>query len=209
MPGPDREHLGDRLLVDLVEQVDTGGLDLGLLGLLLAEQLLLPVAERAGVLEVLGLDRFLLLLDDLGDLVLELLVVRRGLHALDAQARAGLVDEVDGLVGQVAVGDVAVGQVGRGDERLVGDRDPVVGLVAVAQTLQDLDGVGHGRLVDLDRLEPALEGRVLLEVLAVLVERGGADGLQLTAGQHRLEDRSRRRSRLPPHRHRPACAARR
>ncbi len=45
-----------------------------------------------------------------------------------------------------------------------------------------------GRLVDLDRLEPALEGGVLLEVLAVLVERGGADGLQLAAGQHRLED---------------------
>ena len=45
------------------------------------------------------------------------------------------------------------------------------------------------RLVDLDRLEAALEGGVLLEVLAVLVERGGADGLQLAAGEHRLEDR--------------------
>ena len=122
-------------------------------------------------------------------LVLELLEVGRRLHALDAQAGAGLVDEVDGLVGQVAVGDVAVGQVGRGDERLVGDRDPVVRLVAVAQALQDLDGVGHRRLLDLDRLEAALEGGVLLEVLAVLVERGGADGLQLAAGQHRLEDR--------------------
>ena len=125
----------------------------------------------------------------LGDLVLELLEVGRGLHALDAQAAAGLVDEVDGLVGQVAVGDVAVGEVGRGDEGLVGDRDPVVGLVAVAQALQDLDGVGDGRLVDHDLLEAPLEGGVLLEVLAVLVERGGADGLQLAAGEHRLEDR--------------------
>ena len=50
---------------------------------------------------------------------------------------------------------------------------------------------GDRRLLDLDRLEPALERRVLLEVLAVLVERGGADGLQLTAGEHRLEDRRR------------------
>jgi hypothetical protein len=41
---------------------------------------------------------------------------------------------------------------------------------------------------DLDRLEAALERGVLLDVLAVLVERGGADGLQLAAGQHRLED---------------------
>ena len=44
---------------------------------------------------------------------------------------------------------------------------------------------------DLDRLEPALERGVLLEVLAVLVEGGRADGLQLAAGQHRLEDGGR------------------
>ena len=44
------------------------------------------------------------------------------------------------------------------------------------------------RLAHLDRLEAALQRRVLLDVLAVLVERGGADRLQLAAGQHRLED---------------------
>src|SRR4029079_15619195 len=42
--------------------------------------------------------------------------------------------------------------------------------------------------LDLDRLEPSLERRVLLEVLTVLVERGGADRLELTAGEHRLGD---------------------
>ena len=40
-----------------------------------------------------------------------------------------------------------------------------------------------------DLLEAALECSVLLEVLAVLVERGGTDGLQFASGQHRLEDR--------------------
>ena len=45
------------------------------------------------------------------------------------------------------------------------------------------------RLLDLDRLEPALECSVLLEVLAVLVDRRGADGLELAPRQHRLEDR--------------------
>ena len=91
----------------------------------------------------------------------------------------------------MAVADVAVGEVGRGDERLVGDGDPVVGLVLVADALEDLDRVGQRGLVDLHRLEAALEGGVLLDVLAVLVERGGADGLQLAAGEHRLEDRRR------------------
>ena len=100
----------------------------------------------------------------------------------------GLVDEVDRLVRQVAVGQVAVGQVGRGHEGLVGDAHRVVRLVAVAQALEDVDGQRHRRLVDLDRLEAPLEGGVLLQVLAVLVDGRGADGLQLAARQHRLED---------------------
>ena len=43
------------------------------------------------------------------------------------------------------------------------------------------------RLIDQHRLEAALQGGVLLDVLAVLVERGRADAVQLAAGQHRLE----------------------
>ena len=104
------------------------------------------------------------------------------------RARRGLVDQVDRLVGQEAVGDVPVGQRRGGHEGGVGDADPVVRLVAVAQALQDLHGVGEGRFADLDGLEAALESGVLLQVLAVLVQRGGADGLQLAPGQHRLED---------------------
>src|SRR5438270_4666218 len=64
-----------------------------------------------------------------------------------------------------------------------------MGLVSVADALEDVDGVGDRRLVDRDGLEAALEGGVLLQVLAVLVERRGADGLQLAAGEHGLEDR--------------------
>ena len=64
----------------------------------------------------------------------------------------------------------------------------MVRLVAVAQALQDVDGQRHRWLLDLDRLETALEGGVLLEVLAVLVDGGGTDRLQLAPGQHRLQD---------------------
>ena len=39
-----------------------------------------------------------------------------------------------------------------------------------------------------DRLEPALQGRVLFNVLAVFVDGGGADDLQLAPGQGGLED---------------------
>ena len=44
------------------------------------------------------------------DLLLELAVARRRGHRRDADARARLVDEVDRLVGKVAVLDVAVGE---------------------------------------------------------------------------------------------------
>ena len=44
------------------------------------------------------------------------------------------------------------------------------------------------RLVDLNRLETALQGGIALDVLAILVERGRADGLQFAAREGRLED---------------------
>ncbi len=53
---------------------------------------------------------------------------------------------------------------------------------------QDLVRLVHGRLVDHHRLEASLEGGVLLDVLAVLVQGGGPDALELAARQRRLED---------------------
>ena len=63
----------------------------------------------------------------------------------------------------------------------------VVDLVLLLQAAQDGDGVLDARLAHVDGLEAALKGGVLLDVLVVLVKRGGADGVQLAAGQRRLE----------------------
>ena len=110
-------------------------------------------------------------------------------HGVDLhpQPARRLVHQVDRLVGQEALGDVAVGQRGRGDQRGVRDPDAVVDLVALAQAAQDRDRLLDRRLVHHHRLEAPLERRVLLDVLAVLVERGRADRVELAAGQHRLE----------------------
>ena len=64
----------------------------------------------------------------------------------------------------------------------------VVLLVALADPEEDVDRLIDRRLVDHHRLEAPLEGRVLLDVLAVLVERCCADALELPARQRRLED---------------------
>ena len=98
--------------------------------------------------------------------------------------RAGrLVHQVDGLVGQEAVGDVAIGQGGRGHQGRVLDAHAVVHLVALLQAAQDGDGVVHVGLAHVHGLEAALEGGVLLDVLLVLVQGGGAHAAQLAAGE--------------------------
>src|SRR5699024_8512053 len=186
--GPVGQHLCDLLLVnlgDLIELACTPSLFL--LGALLGQGALV-VAQCRCLLEVLLIDRGLLLAAGLGDLVVNFLDgLRRG-DALNAHARARLVEQVDGLIRQEAVVDVAVGESCCGTQGTIGDGNAVVSLVAVAQTLQDLDGVRDGWLRHLHRLEASLQGGVLLDVLAVLLQRGGADGLQLAAGQLRLQD---------------------
>ncbi len=142
--GPHRDDVGDLLLADRGALAALAGLP-GVLELaLLVREAPLLVAQVRGLLELLRLDRGLLLAPRLLDLLLELPVDGRGGHRLDAHARRGLVDQVDRLVGQEAVGDVAVGQLGRRLERLVGDLDLVVRLVAVAQALEDLDASPRG-----------------------------------------------------------------
>ncbi len=103
------------------------------------------------------------------------------------QAAGRLVDEVDGLVRQEPPRHIAVREDRRGDECRVLDADPVVHLVALLQAAQDGDGVLDRRRVDQHRLEAALQGGVLLDVLAVLVQRRRPDHPQLAAGQHRLD----------------------
>jgi len=102
--------------------------------------------------------------------------------------RGGLVDEVDGRVGQASGGQVAGGQVGRGDDGPVEDVDPVVHLVLLLETAEDGDGLVDGGLLDQHLLEPSLEGLVLLDVLPVLSQGRGSDAVQLAPGQHGLEE---------------------
>ena len=136
--------------------------------------------------EVVAPHRLVLFRVEALDLVLLFFDARRAVVAVQAGAAGGLVDEVDGLVGQEPVGDVAVGKARRGDDRLVGDGDLVVRLVLVAQAAQDLDGLLYAGLLDDDGGEPALEGGVLFDIFAVFVDGGGADGLQFAARQHGL-----------------------
>ena len=63
----------------------------------------------------------------------------------------------------------------------------MVHFVFLLQPPEDGDGVLHRRLGHHDGLEAALQGGVLFDVLAVLVDGGGADAMQFPPGQGRLD----------------------
>src|SRR5215208_389349 len=144
-------------------------------------------APSRGPSEVLGRDRLVLLSAQARHLFLELLrVAWLGLGA-QPDPRRSLVHEVYGLIGEEAVRDVAVRELGSGNDGLLRYLHPVVGLVAVLEAPEDVYGVVHGGLAHQDRLEAALQGGVLLYVLAVLVDGGRPDDVQLAPRQSGLE----------------------
>src|SRR5579885_3040422 len=146
------------------------------------------VAQGGGTFKILVFDGAFLLRLQILDFRFDGLGFGRAGHGADARARAGFVHHVNGFVGQITIGDVAVGEFNRRFNRLVGEFGLVMRLVFGAQTFQNFDGVLHGRGLDLDRLEAALQGGVLLNVFAVFIERGRAHALHLAARKGGLDD---------------------
>src|SRR5205085_2676679 len=136
----------------------------------------------------IGFARQRLLLDlQLGHTTRQLVDLLRHRRQLDAQTRGRFVDEVDCLIGKESVGDVAMRQRGRGDDRRVGDLHAVMHFVALFQSAQDADRVFHRRFADVNGLEAALKRGIFFDVLLIFVERRRADGAQLAARERRLE----------------------
>ena len=103
-------------------------------------------------------------------------------------AGAGLVDQVDRLIRQLAVIDVLGRQLHRRLEGVIGVAELVELLVVGLQALQDLDRVLKRRLVDVDLLEAPDKRPVLLEVLTELLVGGRAHAAQAALLQGRLQE---------------------
>jgi len=106
-----------------------------------------------------------------------------GLPQLDPGA--GLVEQVNRLVGQEAVGNIAAGMLDGKAQRLVGIADGVEFLVALLDAVEDRQGLFFVRRRDLDGLEAALERAVALDAFAELGRGRGADALHFAAGRAR------------------------
>ncbi|MNI41344.1 hypothetical protein D3C73_955950 [compost metagenome] len=140
--------------------------------LLLLLQLLLQFCCSVELLAGCGI---VLLALDLRGFGLQLLDIHRARCRADLHPCGCLIDQVDRLVGHEAASDVAIRKLGRCDDGLVGDRHLVVRLQRVAQAAQDHDDLSYRGFLDINRLEPSLERRVLLDVFLVLVERRRTD----------------------------------
>src|SRR6185312_9581699 len=117
----------------------------------------------------------------------QLVNLRRNRPDLNCQRSRRLVYKVNRLVRQEAIGDVAVRKRRRRHNRRVLDANFVVRLIALLQSAQNGNRVLHIRLAYKHNLETPLQGRVLLNVFAVFVQRGRANRAQLAAGQRRLQ----------------------
>ena len=60
-------------------------------------------------------------------------------------------------------------------------------LIPVFQSPEDGNGILHCGLIHQHRLETPLQSGILLNILAVLIQRGGSDTVQLAPGQHGLQ----------------------
>jgi len=158
------------------------GVFLGQLGDFLFDQ----AKSLLGSLVLFFLDRLALDLE-LDDATIQL--VHHFRLGIDFHLDAGrsFVDQVDGLVRQEAIGDVAMAQLGGSNDGRVGDIDAVVQLVLFLQAAQDGDGRFDARLLDQHLLETTLQCGILLDVLAVFVQRRRADAVQFATGQGRLQ----------------------
>ncbi len=101
--------------------------------------------------------------------------------------RSGLVDHVDRLVRQLAVGDVAGREFDGRLDRLVGVTQLVIFFEIGLEALHDLDRIIDRRLIDVDLLEATDQSPVLFEELAVFLVGGRTDAADLPGGQGRLQ----------------------
>ena len=102
-------------------------------------------------------------------------------------ARTGLVEGVDGLVGEIAVAHVALRKAYACAEGVVGIGHVVVGLIFLLDVVENLEGLFGSSGLYHYFLEAAFECSVFLDVLAVFVERGCADTLDFAARESGFE----------------------
>src|SRR5690606_34465180 len=150
-------------------------------------KLLLLVTQARGFLEALALDDPVLLFADLFNLLFEVHDLLRNADIGKVNASTGLVHDVDRFVRKESIRDVAIAQFDGKLDGLVRVADVVVLLIMGFDVAQNVDRLFGRRWIDDDLLEAAIESTIFLDVLAIFVERSGADALDRSTCESGLE----------------------
>ena len=123
----------------------------------------------------------------LPDTSIECIDLARSAVQLHTPAAGRFIYQVDGLVRQETVGNVAVGKDGRGNECAILNTHAVMYFIALFQAAQDANRVLDRWLIDHNGLETTLQSSIFLNVLAVLIQGGCANAVQFAPCQHRFQ----------------------
>ena len=111
---------------------------------------------------------------------------RHGVH-LRLHKACGFINQVNGLVRQETVADVAVRKFHRRHKRVVVQTHAVVRVKAILDATENRNRFLFAGFVNLHGLETAFQGGILLDVLAVFLRSRCTDAMQFTTGEFRLE----------------------
>ncbi len=100
----------------------------------------------------------------------------------------GFIDNINSLVGQEAIMDIAGGHFDSGFKNLVGEAYLMEVLIVLPHALENLYTFFHSGFINHDGLEPSLQRRILFDMLTVVLQSGGADDLHIPAGQSGLQN---------------------
>ena len=104
--------------------------------------------------------------------------------SLDTGSR--FIDQIDGLVGKIAVGQEAHGKLNCGQKGFIGKMNIVMVLVTIAQTAQNLEGILLGGLAHHNLLETTLQSGIGLDITAVFIGGCGAHNGKITTSHGRF-----------------------
>ena len=125
---------------------------------------------------------------NLAQISVNLVNIRHLGGAIHPYPRSGFVYQVNRLVGQKSLGDIAGGEFNGRLHRLIRNFQIVVLFISTLHPHQNLYSFFGVWFVHLDGLEAPFQRRIAFDVLAVLVQRGRPNALQFPTRQRRLED---------------------
>mmetsp|Transcript_9273 Transcript_9273/g.18422 ORF Transcript_9273/g.18422 Transcript_9273/m.18422 type:complete len:435 (-) Transcript_9273:265-1569(-) len=106
----------------------------------------------------------------------------------ESNPRSSLIHQINSLIWQETVRNVLRGVLGCSHEGFISVTELVVGLITLSESQHDLEGLIHCWFWNNNWLETTLKSRILLNMLAILIQCGGSNALQLTSGQSWLEN---------------------